>query len=68
MHEDFDVAEYKVIWVQVNLTWNAASVQEIPLVTETINQYAKKGWRLFSLVPGTNAQTHHGVFVTLVAG
>ncbi|MEU7753652.1 DUF4177 domain-containing protein [Micromonospora sp. NPDC049171] len=57
--------EYKVIWIHVNMSWTDGEVQDIPLATETINGYSREGWEFVSLVPGTNAQTYHGVFVTL---
>ena len=57
--------EYKVIWINAHMSSADGEVQDIPLATETINGYCREGWEFVSLVPGTNAQTYLGVFVTL---
>jgi hypothetical protein len=57
-----------VIWVFDFLMNNSGKpvMQEVPNATATINDYAADGWEVHSVVPGTNAQTYTGLFITLV--
>jgi hypothetical protein len=41
---------------------------ELPVVTGVIQRMAADGWEPISIVPGTNAQTHSGLFVTFRRG
>jgi hypothetical protein len=36
-----------------------------PQVDSLVNEWAQAGWTPHSIVPGSNAQTHAGLFVTL---
>lgn len=57
--------EYTVIWVKDSILESSGDAQVVGNATNVINSYAGDGWRVVSLVPGTNAQTYSGVYITL---
>lgn len=56
---------YKTVWVQQSVTFTVGAVVDCTSVDAVVNDAAAHGWALHSLAPGTNAQSYHGVFVTL---
>ena len=54
---------YKTLWVKQRVT-DHNPVTECMDVGRVVAEYAEDGWALHSLVPGTNAQTYSGLFVT----
>ena len=42
--------------------------QDIPNATGVMNRMSQEGWAVHSVVPGTNAQTYGGLFITFVRG
>ncbi|XHM67220.1 DUF4177 domain-containing protein [Streptomyces nigra] len=62
------MAEYRVVHVQDFISNSTGQVQTITNATAVMNQYAGEGWRVISCVPGTNAQTYGGVFITFERG
>lgn len=57
------VAEYRTVWVSDRVS-DTSSGQALPNATSTMNQHASEGWEVVSVVPGTNAQTYGGLFIT----
>ncbi|MFF2550497.1 hypothetical protein ACFVUS_05820 [Nocardia sp. NPDC058058] len=57
---------YEVLWVADALSTSSISATpiKVPNATRTINDMVSKGWELHSIVPGTNAQTYSGLFLT----
>ena len=62
------MAEYRVVHVQDFISNSTGQVQTITNATAVMNQYAAEGWRVIACVPGTNAQTYGGVFITFERG
>lgn len=58
------MADYKVFWVPERI-FSDNGVQEAPNATSLINEWAAKGYEVVTVVPGTNAQTYAGLFITL---
>jgi hypothetical protein len=59
------MSEYKIVWFPEFVVSGRQPVE----LTETsayINQWAIAGWQVHQVVPGTNAQTVGGLFVTFV--
>ncbi|KUM38995.1 hypothetical protein [Arthrobacter sp. EpRS71] len=59
------MAEYKVFWVRDFVITDSENMLEIPNATKVINDWCNAGYELVSIVPGTNAQTYMGLFITL---
>lgn len=59
------MADYKVFWVQDNILSMNGIMQEVPNAQQVINQWCEAGYELLSVVPGTNAQTYSGLYITL---
>lgn len=59
--------EYKVVWFPEFFMDNSHPV-ELTKTSELVNQWAAAGWTVHQVVPGTNAQTYGGLFVTFVRG
>lgn len=59
------MADYKVFWVQDNIMSMNGIMQEATNAQQVINQWCEAGYELVSVVPGTNAQTYSGLFITL---
>ncbi|MDO5863409.1 MULTISPECIES: hypothetical protein [Paenarthrobacter] len=58
------MADYKVFWVPDHID-SMDGTQEAPNATALINEWAADGYEVVSVVPGTNAQTYAGLFITL---
>ncbi|QOT19240.1 hypothetical protein [Paenarthrobacter sp. YJN-5] len=58
------MADYKVFWVPDHIS-STDGTQEVPGATALINEWAAGGYEVVSVVPGTNAQTYAGLFITL---
>lgn len=56
--------KYKTVWVEQRITSSPNAVLECAQVDSVVNAAAADGWILHTLVPGTNAQTYSGLFVT----
>ncbi|GAB2555235.1 hypothetical protein [Kribbella endophytica] len=56
--------EYRTLWVSQWISEEAGSPQELPNVDNVANTWASTGWKLVHMVPGTNAETYGGLFVT----
>jgi hypothetical protein len=59
--------QYRTIWVN---QWVSESdkVVECTEVDTQIARWVTDGWALHSIVPGTNAQTYGGLFITFMRG
>ena len=58
--------EYKVVWINEHIDARSGSpAYTLGQTNEVINEFARHGWEPMSVVPGTNAQTYGGLFVTL---
>ena len=55
--------EYTTIWVEQWVDARKATVHCAD-VDRVVNEHAQAGWTLHSIVPGTNAQTYGGLFLT----
>lgn len=53
------------MWVEQWISSSSNAVLECANVDSVVNTAAADGWTLHSIVPGTNAQTYSGLFVTL---
>lgn len=53
------------MWVEQWISSSSNAVLECANVDSVVNTAAADGWTLHSVVPGTNAQTYSGLFVTL---
>lgn len=62
------MAEYRVVHVQDFILNSGGQVQNVTTATAVMNQHAAEGWRVIACVPGTNAQTHGGLFITFERG
>lgn len=57
--------EYKIVWFPEFIVKKGQPV-ELTQTSAQVNQWAAAGWRVQQVVPGTNAQTYGGLFVTFV--
>lgn len=62
------MAEYRVVHVQDFFSSSGGQAQDVPNATAVMNQHAAEGWRVIACVPGTNAQTYGGLFITFERG
>ena len=62
------MAEYQVKHVQDFVMSSNGTEQDIPNATGVMNRMSQEGWAVHSVVPGTNAQTYGGLFITFVRG
>jgi len=64
--------EYKLVFMpeHIDVDGYRHRSREEPIdvvkTTALINELAASGWRPISVVPGTNAQTYSGLYITLV--
>lgn len=56
---------YRTVWVSQWVTYNRDEVQPCPQIDAVLNDLEREGWNLHTIVPGTNAQTYSGVFITV---
>ena len=61
------MAVYKVVWV-ADWVYEDNSGVELANATAVMNRYAAEGWEVVTAVPGTNAQTYSGLFITFRRG
>lgn len=59
------MADYRVFWVQDWVMNSNGVTQEAPNASALINRWSEAGYELVSVVPGTNAQTYSGLFITM---
>lgn len=59
------MAEYKIIFYP-EFILNERYPVELVETSAQVNQMAARGWSVVNIVPGTNAQTYAGLFVTYV--
>ncbi|WP_156666215.1 hypothetical protein [Rhodococcus sp. HS-D2] len=57
------MAQYEVMWVNDSVI-GSNGTQRIPNASRLMNDMAMRGWTVHSVVPGTNAQTYSGLFIT----
>jgi Domain of unknown function (DUF4177) len=57
------VAEYRTVWVS-DWVSDKDSGATVVNATNAMNRHASEGWEVISVVPGTNAQTYSGLFIT----
>lgn len=59
------MAEYKIVFYP-EFILDKGSPVELVATSSQVNQMAANGWSVLQVVPGTNAQTYGGLFVTFV--
>ncbi|SFJ64311.1 DUF4177 domain-containing protein [Amycolatopsis regifaucium] len=57
------MTEYRTVWVEDWVT-DKSSGETVVNATNAMNRHAAEGWEVVSAVPGTNAQTYSGLFIT----
>jgi len=55
---------YRTIWVKQWID-GRVDVHPCPQIDAVLDDLEREGWTLHTIVPGTNAQTHVGVFITV---
>ncbi len=58
------IVDCKVFWVPTFIN-DRDGIQEVPNAGALIKEWVRKGYEVVSVVPGTNAQTCSGLFITM---
>ncbi|BCW35109.1 hypothetical protein StoSoilA2_11650 [Arthrobacter sp. StoSoilA2] len=63
------MAEYRMIWVRdYVMTGQGEMLVDVPNATHVLNEWCNAGYEVVAMVPGTNAQTHTGMFIAFRKG